>query len=196
MKAEILPIGLKLQGRLCLVVGHGAEAWPRTKALLDAGARVRVVSESPAADLVEAHARGDLSLETRAFTETDLDDVWVAVLTDFDAALAARMAEASESRRVFFCAVDQPTHSSYSHLAIARRDSVTIAISTSGRAPALARRLREEMDRVLSDADIAGFVSYLKELRARTASDDRRKVLGDAVSGVRIDGKLVLPENR
>lgn len=193
MRADMLPIGLKVVGRTCLVVGETPEVWPRASTFFGAGAKVRVVSNNPPPDLLEASARGDVSLEQREFTEADLDDVWLAVLTDPDGALAERMARAAESRRVFFCAVDQPAHSSYSHLAIARNGPVIIAVSTGGRAPALARRLREELDRLLASVEIAPFVARLEALRASTASANRRKVLGNAVAGVHIDGKLVLP---
>lgn len=192
MKDDVYPIGLKLLGRPCLVVGAGAELWPRTRALLDAGAQVRVVSETPAEEVREAALRGELTLATRGVLDTDFDGVWLAVLTDQDEALARRLAEVAEARRVFFCAVDQPSHSTYSHLALSRSGPLVVAISTNGRAPALARRLREEIDRLLSGVDVPGFIDDLAALRARTHGAERRRVLSEAVARVAIEGKLVL----
>lgn len=192
-EGDVLPIGLKLSGRACLVVGRGAEAWPRTRALLATGANVRIVSSEPPRELVEGSSHERATLEAREFVESDLDDVWLAVLTDPDPALAERMARAAEARHVFLCAVDQPAHSTYSHLALSRRGPLVVAVSTSGRAPALARRLREELDRVLASADVEAFIDELAALRERTPSADRRAVLAEAVAGVHLDGNLVLP---
>jgi siroheme synthase (precorrin-2 oxidase/ferrochelatase) len=117
---------------------------------------------------------------------------WLAVLVDANAPLAARMAQLAEVERVFFCAVDQPEHNSYSHMAQARAGLLTIAISTAGQAPALGRRLREEIERLLVAAKMSEFVEKLAALRQITPSNERRKVLGEAVSGVHFSGELKL----
>jgi len=114
------------------------------------------------------------------------------VLVDKNPALAARMAQIAGAQRVLFCAVDQPEHNSYAHMAQARAGLLTIAITTAGQAPALGRRLREELERLLTRAQMAAFVDELAELRARTPSAERRQVLGAAVSGVHFSGELEL----
>src|SRR6202000_1554455 len=94
-------------------------------------------------------ASGRVELRERAFDDSDLNDIWLAVLVDNDAALATRIAALAERSQVFFCAVDQPEHNSYAHMAQARAGLLTIAISTAGQAPALGRKLREELERLL-----------------------------------------------
>jgi siroheme synthase-like protein len=183
------PLSLKLEDRKCVVVGGGAEAALRAGNLLEAGARVLVVSESAVAGL-DALASERLTVAARAFQESDLEDAWLVVQVSQDAALATRLAQACEARRVFFCAVDQPEHSSYSHLALARAGSLTLAIGTEGRVPALGRRLREEISRVLSEADAADEVERLAQLRDATPSADRRDTLGRAVAQVHLTGSL------
>ncbi len=192
MTTAVFPVALALDGRAVLVVGTGAELGGRVAALRDAGARVTVVCTAPDAALEALASDGALALVRRGFTDADLDDNWLAVLTDRDAALAARIARAAEARRVFFCAVDEPAHSSFWHMAIARAGAVAVAISTAGTAPALARRLRQELERVFHEAGLAAFAERVSALRERTPSAERRDVLGRALAGLSFKG-LTLP---
>lgn len=192
MTEPVFPIALLLKDRACLVVGSSAEVVSRTQALLDARARPTVVSNAPNETIRALANAGSIALHERDFVDGDLKGKWLAVLVDEDRALATRMASVAESEHVFFCAVDQPEHNSYAHMAQARAGLLTIAISTAGQAPALGRRLREELERLLTAAKMTEFVAKLAELRQRTPSSERRKVLGDAVSGVRFSGDLEL----
>lgn len=188
----VFPIALLLEDRACLVVGSSAEVVSRTRALLEAHARPVVVCVAPPAELRELASAGQIELHERDFVDADLDGKWLAVLVDANATLAARMAALSNAARIFFCAVDQPEHNSYAHMAQARAGLLTIAISTAGQAPALGRRLREELERLLAASKMAEFISSLAELRNRTPSADRRRVLGEAVAHVRFNGDLEL----
>jgi len=192
MTEPVFPIALLLNGRACLVVGSSGEVTSRTQALLDAHARPTVISSAPNTTLRALAAAGQITLHERDFIDSDLNEKWLAVLVDENPELAARMAKLAEVERVFFCAVDQPEHNSYAHMAQARAGLLTIAISTAGQAPALGRRLREEIERLLLAANMSAFVDKLAALRQRTPSSERRKVLGDAVAGVHFSGKLEL----
>jgi siroheme synthase-like protein len=187
-------VALDLNQRRCLVVGSSSECAPRVRSLLAAGARVTLVSERADASLEELARTGSITVERRAFREADLDDMWLAVLADRDAELAERMGRAAEGRRVLFCAIDQPGHNSFAHQALVHAGSLSVAISTAGRAPALARRLRQELDRLFREAGLGAFVLGLAELRERTPPDQRRELLGQLVSGVRLSGQLELPK--
>jgi len=188
----VFPVALVLAGRQALVIGSSAELVARTRALLEAEARPVVISPVPPEEVRALAASGDIELRERAFENSDLAGAWLAVLVDNDPPLAARIAAQAEREQVFFCAVDQPEHNSYAHMAQARAGLLTIAISTAGQAPALGRRLREELERLLTAAKMSDFVAQLAELRARTPSADRRSVLGQAVRGVRFTGELLL----
>jgi precorrin-2 dehydrogenase/sirohydrochlorin ferrochelatase len=194
MTKPVFPIALLLEGRACLVVGSSAEVTSRAHALLEARARPVVVCSAPNDAIRALSQSGQIELHERQFVDSDLDGKWLAVLVDEDAVLAARMARLAETARVFFCAVDQPEHNSYAHMAQARAGLLTIAISTAGQAPALGRRLREELERLLNASKMADFVEKLASLRARTPSVERRRVLGAAVSGVHFTGQLALEE--
>jgi precorrin-2 dehydrogenase / sirohydrochlorin ferrochelatase len=192
MIEPVFPIALVLKGRACLVVGSGPEVTSRTQALLEARGRPTVICQAPDETLRAIARAGNVELHEREFIDGDLSGKWLAVLVDENPALAARMAALAETERVLFCAIDQPEHNSYAHMAQARAGLLTIAISTAGQAPALGRRLREELERLLVAAKMAEFVEKLATLRQLTPSRDRRKVLGEAVSGVHFSGELKL----
>lgn len=187
------PIALKLEGRRCLVVGDGPEALERARALLRAGAIVRVVTgkNGPLGPVGEL-AAGDVA--ARELGDTDLDGVWLVVLAERDEALAERLRVATEARRIFYCAVDMPRFSSFSYLALARAGVVCAAIGTEGEAPALARRLREILEQAFQRSGLERFAEELAALRKRTPSERRRDVLGAAVAGVQLTGELLVPE--
>ena len=189
MTSHGYPLNLLLDDRKCVVVGGGAEAAVRAGNLLEAGAQVLIVGEEETLGL-EALASARLRVERRRFEERDLEDAWLVVQVTQDAELARRVGQACQARRIFFCALDQPENSSYAHLALARTGSLTIAIGTEGRAPALGRRLREELVRVLSEAQAAEEVERLAALRAATPKAERREALGRAVADVHFTGKL------
>ena len=188
----VFPIALLLEGRPCLVVGCGSELLGRTRTLLEVRARVSVICPAPGPEIRALAVAGAIELREREFVDGDLTGQWLAVLVDNDAALAERMARIAESERVFFCAVDQPEYNSYAHMAQARAGLLTIAISTAGQAPALGRKLREELERLLRISKMAEFVDKLAALRAQTPSPERRRVLGDAVTSVHFTGELKL----
>ena len=194
MTQSVFPIALLLHGRACLVVGSGPELLGRTRALLNAQARVSVVSSAASSEVQALADSGQIELYERGFEDADLEAKWLAVLVDENRALATRMARIAEAARVFFCAIDQPEHNTYAHMAQARAGLLTIAISTAGQAPALGRRLRQELERLLTASKMADFVDSLAALRNQTPSADRRRVLGDAVSGVHFSGDLQLPK--
>lgn len=194
--ASSFPVALNLANIPCLVVGQGREAAERAEALRLASALVTLVSPAPDPELSAYLADKPLPVKRRAFVAEDLDGCWLAVLTDRDTELGRRMADEARTRRVLFCATDQAQDNSYSHMALARAGLVTVAIGTEGRAPALGRRLREELSRLFAAAKLDAFADSLASLRERTAPEQRREVLGEAVAGLHIDGRLELPAKR
>ena len=194
MTASSFPVNLNLSGKACLALGEGPELLARVRALLDAGAKVEVVSEHPDQALRELGRAGSIRLSERAFDAADLEDKWLCVLVGTEPARARRIAEAAERARVLFCATDAPVPDLFSHMALARAGSLVIATASGGHAPALARRLREELQRLLDECGMASFVDGLAELRRRTPSSDRRRVLGEAVAPLHFTGKIVVPK--
>lgn len=187
-------VALSLSGRPCLVAGHSDQTAVRVEALLQAGATVTLVAEALPSELAAAHARGRFRWLARRFEAADMDGQWLAVLAEHDADLARSMARAADERRVFFCALDQPAWCSFAHVAQARAADLIIAVSTSGRVPALASRLREELQRLLDEANMGDFFAYLARLRRELPPGSRREVLQRTLAALKFSGKLVLPK--
>lgn len=186
------PVALKLEGRLCLIVGDAAETVRRLAALAEAGAHLRLVSSNPTPDLLErAHELG-ASVSRREYRASDLEGVWLAVLCEQNAELAARMGADTDARQVFFCAVDQPSHSSYSHVGLTRSGPLFIAIGTEGKAPALARRLKHELARALASPVVSEFVDALVRLRESAPAAERAALLNREAARFRLAGAFVV----
>jgi len=137
----LYPVFLKLRGRRVLLVGGGAVAASKLEGLLAAGALVTVV----APDISPALERRDVTLHRRSFEASDLDGAWWVVAAA-PPAVNREVQAVAESRQLFVNAVDDPAHATAYLGSVVRRDDVTVAISTGGRAPALAALLREALD--------------------------------------------------
>lgn len=137
----MLPLFLALHGRRVVVVGAGPVAASKLDALLTAGAVVTVI----APEVQPAIERRAVTIVRRAFVDTDLDGAWLVVAAA-PPDVNRQVGLAAEARRVFVNAVDDPAHATAYMGSIVRRDGVTVAISTDGRAPALAGLLREALD--------------------------------------------------
>ncbi len=176
MTAALFPAFLRLEGRRVLVVGGGPVAASRIPPLLAGGAEVVVVAPEVRYEIERTSAR----LVRRAFREEDLDGAWLVVAAappDVNRAVAA----AAEARRVFVNAVDDPAAASVYTGGVLRRGGVTLAVSTEGRAPALAGLLREALEAAIPD-DVSSWVDLAAALRreqkgARVALAARRPLL-------------------
>ena len=164
----LLPLFLDLSGKDVLVVGAGAVATRKIADLVAVGAKVRVVAPRLTDELTTASAAAGITVEQRGFEERDVEGAWLVIASTDDAAVQERVAAASERARVFCVAVDDPPNASAYGGAIVRRGPVTIAISTSGEAPALARLLREVLEQALPDE---GFVDAARALREKWKSE-------------------------
>jgi len=165
----MFPLFLKLAGRKVLVVGGGSVAAAKTAALLDAGAEVVVVAPDLAAPLTDLAAAGKIQLARRSFEAADLGGTWLVVAAatpDVNRVVAA----AAESQRLFVLAVDDPTAASAFGAGTLRRGGVTIAVSTDGRAPALAGLLREGLEAVLPE-DLEAWTAEAERQRAAWRAD-------------------------
>jgi uroporphyrin-III C-methyltransferase/precorrin-2 dehydrogenase/sirohydrochlorin ferrochelatase len=169
----MFPVFLKLTGRRVLVVGGGAIAAGKLDALLTAGAEVTVVAPDIHPDI----ERRPVAIVRRRFEEADLDGAWYVVAAA-PPEVNRQVGSAAEARRVFVNAVDDPAHATAYLGGIVRRDDVTIAISTGGRAPALAGLLREALDAWLpGDLDewFAAADGIRREWRAERVPMERRR---------------------
>lgn len=178
---RLYPAFLKLAGRRVLVVGGGPVAAAKLRGLLDAGADVTVVAPAWVAEVAAAN----VTRVEREFRPSDLDGAWLVVAAAPPAVNRA-VARAAETRRVFVNAVDDPPNASLYLGGVVRRAGVTFAVSTDGRAPALAGLLREGLDAVLPAAELERWLSEAARARERwrserTPMEERRPALLDAL---------------
>ena len=160
MSAPLLPLFLKLEGRPALLVGGGGVAAARLAQLLEAGARVTVVAPEVRPEILASGA----TVRRRRFRPADLDGVWLAVAAATPE-VGREVARAAEARQVFVNAVDDPRNASAYTGAVLRRGSVAVAVSTGGRAPALAGLLRQALGALLPE-DLDAWLELAERLRA------------------------------
>lgn len=145
-EAGLFPVFLKLNGRQVLVVGGGPVATSKIEGLQVAGADITVV----APEITDAIRQSGVRVELRRFEDRDLDGVWYVVAAATPEVNAA-VSQAAGLRHLFVNAVDDPPNATAYLGGVVRRSGAAIAISTAGRAPALAGLLRESIDALLPD---------------------------------------------
>ena len=184
----LLPLFLTLAGRRVLLVGGGPVAAAKLDQLLSAGADVRVVAPDIDARIERAAAAATtpgITIDRRAFAPTDLDEAWLVVAAATPE-VNREVAVAAEARRLFVNAVDDPPNASAFLSGVVRRQGVTIAISTSGDAPALTGLLREALDAMLPE-DLDEWIEEARRQRAiwrreQVPMEKRRPLLLDALN--------------
>lgn len=157
------PVTLAVAGRRCVVVGGGPEADRRARVLVDCDADVTVLGATPLPGLVDLDRRGQVILVRRHFLPGDLAGAFLVVVTEPEHTEAV-FAEA-ELRGVLCHAADDPAHCHFVMPSVLRRGELTVAVSTGGRAPALAKRVRHRLEDLLSP-EYATLLELLAEARA------------------------------
>ncbi len=168
---QYYPAYLDLRGRPCVVIGGGEIAARKVASLLEAGARVTVVSPTLADALRESADTHEIVHHCRAYRRGDLAGAWLAyAATDDEGVHAAIAAEATEAR-VFLNVVDRPRFCGFIVPAVVHRDPVTVAVSTGGASPALAKRLARELEGTIGP-EWGMTARVLGALRVRLADGD------------------------
>ena len=165
-QSNLFPIFLKLTGRTVLVVGAGSVAASKLDALEQSGATIRIVAPQIGQNI----KRSGISIVHRQFKPSDLDGVWL-VIAAATTEVNRQVADAAEKRCVFVNAVDDPANASAYLGGVVRKGDVTFAISTNGRAPALASILREGLDMVLPTSDLERWMKDAEILRTQWRSE-------------------------
>lgn len=140
--AAYYPLYLNIEGKTCLVIGGGMVALRKVQALLEFGARVLVISPRLCAGLKALLSQSKIKALHRAYQPGDLKGAAIAIAAT--ASSKANAAVAAEGRHcgVFVNVVDDPVHCDFILPSYLRRGGITIAVSTSGMSPALARKIR------------------------------------------------------
>lgn len=156
------PAYLDLRGRRCAVFGGGELAAQKVDGLRSAGAKVTVIAETFSADLERLGLAGEIDLQRRAYRPGDLSEIDLAIDASEDEMLGLAISDEARETRTWLNVVDRPSLCDFIAPAIVRRGDLTIAISTGGASPALARRIRQDLERVYGDE----YGAALKVMRA------------------------------
>jgi precorrin-2 dehydrogenase/sirohydrochlorin ferrochelatase len=162
--SPLFPAFLKLQGRTCLIVGGGAIAEQKLGGLLEAEAVVVVVAPQAASSIVEQAHAGVLQWRPRAFDPADLDGVSLVIAATGDSQVNEQVFREADRRGILCNAVDEPERCHFYYPAVVRRGDLQIAISTNGKSPALAQRIRVELE-TLFDSTYAEWLQWLGQVR-------------------------------
>jgi precorrin-2 dehydrogenase/sirohydrochlorin ferrochelatase len=170
------PLYMDLRGRECLVVGAGAVAARKVRTLLDCGARVTVVGERPVEALEELRSRGVKILD-RKFRLDDLQLQALVIGATDSEEVNAEVSRESRRRGIPVNIADDPAKSTFIVPALFRRGDVTLAISTGGSSPALARLIREDLGRHYGEeyAALASLLGSYRERMRSAVSGHRRR---------------------
>jgi siroheme synthase-like protein len=163
---EMFPVFFKLEGRPCLVVGAGRIAAPKIASLLRAGGVVTVVAPQARSEVDQQARAGQLVRIAREFAAGDLDGQFLVVAATDLQAVNHHVAESARARKVLCNSVDDPPDCDFFYPSVVRRGDLQIAISTSGKSPALAQRLREQIDAMMPE-DIGAWLDQLGETRLK-----------------------------
>ncbi len=191
---QSFPLFLSLTDRRALVVGGGEPAARKAELLLQVGARVTLIAETVTGEIAQLIAEGRITWAGHGFDTGDLEAIALVIVATDDSELQARVSHEAQQRCVPVNVVDRPKLSSFIMPAIVDRGPITVAISTSGTAPALARKLRAEIERALpaTIGRLARFAEIFRDQVRRTLKEPRaRRRFWDHVFAGRI-GELAL----
>ena len=156
---------LNLRGRRCLVVGAGPIGLEKIEGLLAAEADVHVVALHALPEVEELAREGSLRLDLRAYRRDDLDGAFLVFAATEDTELNVQVFEEAEARTMLVNVVDVPPLCNFIMPAIARVGPISIAVSTRGASPALAKRLRTEISERYGEP-YAQLAEMLNDIRA------------------------------
>jgi precorrin-2 dehydrogenase/sirohydrochlorin ferrochelatase len=140
------PILVDLQGKDVLVIGGGTVAQRKIETLLEYGAVVKLISRQLTPTLNRYLEKGKIKFLDEEFRENYLDGIFMVVASTDDASLNHRISQEASKKGLLINAVDQPSDCNFIVPAILRRGDLLIAVSTSGKSPALAKKVRVDLE--------------------------------------------------
>ena len=185
-RKTMFPIFLKLESRPCLVVGAGVVAEGKIKGLLTEHATVKVVAPEATAQIRQWALAGAIEWQQRAFESSDLDGKFLVIIATSSRELNTRVFNEARANGILCNAVDDPENCDFYYPAVVRRGNLQIAISTGGSSPALAQRIRQELEQQFGP-EYGTWVAELGKQREELAASDldpevRKRILHELAS--------------
>jgi len=159
------PIFLNLQGKKCVVVGGGAVALRKVKALLDCGAEITVISPKPHVELSRLFENKAIQLFRRNYERGDLKDAALSIAATDVKEINRKVAEASKKNGTLVNVVDDSESSDFIVPSSFRRGNLSVAVSTSGTSPALAKKIRAKLEKNIG-MEYACLLSLIADIRS------------------------------
>ncbi len=172
------PIFLNISGKKCVVVGGGQVALRKVRTLLEHGASVEVISLDLCSELSQLAENREISVLQRSYRVGDLQDAVIAIVATNDSNTNLEVVREARRKAVLVNVVDDAESSDFITPSYMRRGDVTIAVSTAGRSPALARKIRTRLEKDFGD-EYASLALLIDEMRAEVKRQGI-KVSGDA----------------
>ena len=177
---SLFPAFIKLARRRCLLVGAGEVALQKIPSLLAAEAKLRVVAPRVHPGIAALADAGAIDVIGREFSAEDLNGIFLVIAATDDPAVNSAVYDAAVERNILCNSVDDPPHCDFYFGSVVSRGDLQIAISTAGESPALAQRLRKEIDAQLPD-DLGPWLAEVGRLRrevlAQVEPGEERKLL-------------------
>ena len=161
---DLFPIFLKLTARPCIVIGAGNLAESKIESLRAAHARVTVIAPAARQRIVELAEVGEIEWQQRDYVAGDLTGQFLVVAATNDPAVNRAVYREATENNVLCNAVDDPPFCDFYFPSVVRRGDLQVAISTAGASPALAQRLRKEINEQLP-LDVGDWLTDLGNLR-------------------------------
>ncbi|HEX3967660.1 MAG TPA: bifunctional precorrin-2 dehydrogenase/sirohydrochlorin ferrochelatase [Edaphobacter sp.] len=161
---NLFPIFLKIAARPCIVIGAGNLAESKIESLRAAHAEVTVIAPVAGSRIVDLSAGGEIVWKRREYIDGDLKGYFLAIAATDDPAVNRAVYKEAKENNVLCNAVDDPPFCDFYFPSVVRRGDLQIAISTGGASPALAQRLRKEINAQLP-LDAGDWLRDLGDLR-------------------------------
>ncbi len=170
------PIFLNISGKRCVVVGGGQVALRKVRALLEHGASVEVISPDSCPELGQLAESGEIRVLNRECQAGDLKDAFIAIAATDNSDVNLQVVKEARSKAVLVNVVDDAENSDFIVPSYIRRGDVVIAISTAGRSPALARKIRTRLENDFGE-EYASLALLVDEVRTEVKRQ-----------GIKVDG--------
>lgn len=167
---HLFPVNLNLQDRKCLVIGGGRVAERKVRSLLQCGADIWVVSPELTEELEKLAREGNINRISRHYIMEDLDDCFLVISAVDNRDVNSKVAHECFARNIPVNVVDDPARCTFTVPSVLRRGPLCISVSTTGKSPLLARRVREQLEDLFG-VEYAEFLELMGEIRSRVLRD-------------------------
>lgn len=162
--AALFPLFLKLDGRKCVVVGAGRIATQKLESLLHSGAAVQIIAPEASQEIQDLAQSGRVSWMPQAFEAAHLQGAALVIAATGNPTVNETVYRAAQDQGVLCNSVDEPERCDFFYPAVVRRGDLQIAISTAGKSPALAQRIRKELEEQF-DSSYVSWLNWLGTVR-------------------------------